>query len=925
MNPTFAVVDIETTGTNPKTDRIIQIGCILIENNQIVGRYATDVNPGQPIPKQIINLTKISPYQVKKAPYFEDIAWTIYHLLSETTFVAHNIHFDYQFLNEEFIRCGLPPLEIPGVDTVELAQIFLPTETSYRLNDLAERFGFEHENPHQALSDAEVTANLLLYIKETAQQLPLITMEKLLELSGATSYQTGQFIAYLLEMMRKNPQVLVDDLQIVHGIALRKKENKLFEMPLFTNHYPKTKKEKQSFFYTKMEYRKSQQRLMNLIYQHFTEGTEKNLFIEASTGMGKTIGYLFPLSFIATPQNPVIVSTASILLQQQLMEEDLPKLNAILPCPLQGIIIKGKHHYIDLQRFKVTLDKPLRQKQYTLYQMRILVWLTQTQTGDLGELNILQAGHLLFDEIRHRGVEFLLVNQPFYEEDFLRYLYKKMNQSNLLVVNHAFLAQETQRTQPLLPASDYLIIDEAHHLPEIVEKVSNQFVDTEKFQRLIKSYQDEGQLFNQIENLFANHIEANHLFDLYQEELIEIYTLQEEIIAAKFKEQPVKVTHILQHEQWLASKDVHKLEKKLFLYYDEALFLQERLLALSLNLQEQWLERDKIIFGKLVSLFSEMTLQAQMMKKWFYAWESQYVHKIYLYASQNTARLELIDLAATLLPQTSWYPRYKKIVYLGGTLTVPRQPHYFAQRLGITAQKVRTFPSEFDYQLQAKFYVVDEEVALKDLDYESYVTYLTRSITTLLKKNEQSALVLFTSHEVLQDVYARMHLHFLENGREILAQGIGGSRERLLRRFKHSKSSILFGADSFWEGVDLPGDSLELIIVTRLPFEHPSRKMIEAKTRYFSEQRLNYFKQEALPKVSLKLRQGLGRLIRSREDQGVFILLDSRILDASYGKQLQQALPKSLPIERVSLSEARDATCKFLNSKENNEKTFKKQ
>jgi len=314
-----------------------------------------------------------------------------------------------------------------------------------------------------------------------------------------------------------------------------------------------------------------------------------------------------------------------------------------------------------------------------------------------------------------------------------------------------------------------------------------------------------------------------------------------------------------------------------------------------------------------------------MMKKWFYAWESQYVHKIYLYASQNTARLELIDLAATLLPQTSWYSRYKRIVYLGGTLTVPRQPHYFAQRLGITAQKVRTFPSEFDYQLQAKFYVVDEEVALKDLDYESYVTYLTRSITTLLKKNEQSALVLFTSHEVLQDVYARMHLHFLENGREILAQGIGGSRERLLRRFKHSKSSILFGADSFWEGVDLPGASLELIIVTRLPFEHPSRKMIEAKTRYFSEQRLNYFKQEALPKVSLKLRQGLGRLIRSRKDQGVFILLDSRILDAPYGKQLQQALPKSLPIERVSLSEARDATCKFLNSKENNEKTFKKQ
>lgn len=918
MNPTFAVVDIETTGTNPKTDRIIQIGCVLIENNQIVGRYSTDVNPGQAIPKQIINLTKISPYQVKKAPYFEDIAWTIYHLLSETTFVAHNIHFDYQFLNEEFIRCGVPPLKIPGIDTVELAQVFLPTETSYRLNDLADRFGFDHENPHQALSDAEVTATLLLYIQEKIQELPLITMAKIADLSMVTSYQTSQFIADLFKKMKQKPVKQLDDLQIIDGVALKKKTIPLFETPLYPSHYPKTKKEKAVFFKTQIEYRKPQQRLMNLIYDHFTKSTEKNLFVEASTGMGKTMGYLFPLSFLATPRKPLIVSTASILLQQQLIEEDLPKLNAFLPAPLQGMVLKGKHHYIDLQRFKVTLDKPLRQKQYAIYQMRILVWLTQTETGDLGELNILQSNHLLFEDIRHRGVEFLLADQPFYAEDFLRFLYKKMAQSNLLVVNHALLAQETQRSVPLLPSSDYLIIDEAHHLPEIVEKVSNQMVDTEKFQRLIKNYQEEGQLFDQMATMFANHIEANHTFDLYQEELIEIYTLQEEIIATKFLNYPVRAPHIVKQEQWNVLKDTGKLEKKLFLYYEEALFLQERLLALSLSLQEQWLERDKIFFGKLVSLFSEITCQAQIMKQWFYAWESQYVHRIYLYASQNTARIELIDLGATLLPQTKWYPRYQKIVYLGGTMKVPRQPHYFAKQLGIIAPKVQVLPSEFDYQAQARLYVVDEEIVVKDFDYENYVTYLTRSITKVLKKNQQSALVLFTSHEVLQGVYERMHLHFLENGREILAQGVGGSREKILKRFKNSKGAILFGADSFWEGVDLPGDSLELIIVTRLPFEHPSREMVDAKRRFFSDQHLNYFKQESLPKVALKLRQGLGRLIRSKEDHGVLILLDSRLLDASYGKQLQQALPKELPIERLSLRAASEETQRFLSENKKN-------
>lgn len=205
MKPTtYAIVDIETTGTNPKEDRIIQFGCVLVENGKIVTRFATDVNPNRVVSKQIQSLTGLSNSRVQKAPYFEDIALTIYNLLAETTFVAHNIYFDYTFLNHELVRCGVPELTIPGIDTVELAQIFLPTETSFRLGDLAESFGLIHDNPHQADSDAQVTAELFLTIEAHMRRLPLITMEQIGKLSVLTGMNTSQYIHQITESMRKN-------------------------------------------------------------------------------------------------------------------------------------------------------------------------------------------------------------------------------------------------------------------------------------------------------------------------------------------------------------------------------------------------------------------------------------------------------------------------------------------------------------------------------------------------------------------------------------------------------------------------------------------------------------------------------------------------------------------------------------------------
>jgi ATP-dependent DNA helicase DinG len=225
----------------------------------------------------------------------------------------------------------------------------------------------------------------------------------------------------------------------------RKKKSSCSLLPIITGneHTRRKKQAKEKLFQGKLSYRKEQNRLMNAVYDHFTKDEAKNLMIEAATGMGKTIGYLFPLSYLATPEEPVIISTVSLVLQSQIVEKDIPMLNQLLDQPIHAVVLKSFRHYIDLQRFKATLQQEPVQKQYALYQMAVLVWLTQTTTGDFDELQLTNLNHVFFNDVYHRGPDFLSAKLPFYEQDFLRHLLRQMKQSNFLIVNHALLVQET--------------------------------------------------------------------------------------------------------------------------------------------------------------------------------------------------------------------------------------------------------------------------------------------------------------------------------------------------------------------------------------------------------------------------------------------------------------------------------------------------
>lgn len=900
---TFAVVDIETTGTDPSVDRIIQFGCVLIQKGEIVSRFATDINPNQAISKQIQHLTGISNTRVKKAPFFEDVATTIYQLLSDTIFVAHNIHFDYNFLTQELLRCGAPKLKIPGIDTVELAQIFLPTEKSFRLGDLAESLGLIHDNPHQADSDAQVTAELLLSIEAKMRELPLLTMEAITRLSPLTSMDTSQYIYQVYEEMKQEIRPLATGYQVVEGLVLRRKTVRLFEQDLFEPPiYPAKKKAKEKQFKQQISYRPEQSRMMNLVFEHFTNDTNKDLFIEAATGTGKTFGYLFPISYLATPEEPLILSTVSIVLQNQLAEKDIPFANRFCPRKLQATVLKSHRHYIDLQRFRATLDGPVKQKQYTIYQMGILVWLLETETGDLDELQLTTFNHVFWQHVTHRGVSFLTKGDGLYEEDFVRFLHKRMKQSNVLIVNHAFLVQETLRETPILPESSYLIIDEAHHLPDIAGKIATRQLNYTAFKKQARNYLEENQLFDQMQELLADLGETNHLVHIYcqglrilLEEFTDLFFEFSQLFSkSKQLNQPIAPQLLTKERFDQLPLDGERCIRKIDILLNELVTIQGQVKTSILENLAKYTVSDRLLFVNLLQFFDRVVDLQDCFDLYMNHWEPRWV-KEYSQLKPGTPHLAVNDLAASILPETRWYRRYQKILYTGGTLKFGSNKRYLPEKLGLVAASFKSLPDPYDYQKNARLLIPQEAIAVNQASPNEFATYIATFLKQLLAM-ERSVLVLFTSHEILTSVYYQLHPLMLEEGRELLAQGISGSREKILKRFAHSQNSLLLGADSFWEGVDLPGEALSILVVTRLPFENPSRPFVKATYDYLEEQGINAFAKEALPKAALKLRQALGRLIRSETDKGILIVLDRRLLTAKYGKRMIRALPSTLPI-----------------------------
>lgn len=464
----FAVVDLEATGASSSAS-IIQIGIVIIEDNKIVTTYETDINPHEKLSEHIKQLTGITDHQLSKAPEFSQVAREIYHLLEDSIFVAHNVKFDANLLSEFLFLEGYE-LRTPRIDTVELSQIFFPTLEKYSLSDLSELLHLELSDAHTAIADAMATARLFLKIKTKIEQLPLATLETLLNFKDSLLFESSLLIEDAVLASSKTSMHSYNEVggilfkPVIESVRTLKQFSQSFEINLAL---------------LGLDTRPKQLAFAEQIEE--TYGSEKASFIEADTGIGKTYGYLLPL--LAKNRNDqIMICVPTKLLQDQMMKHELRQIQEVFGITCHSL--KGPSNYISLEKFCKTLEDIDSNRLVNRLKMQVLVWLLETETGDLDEVGQKQRFLPYFDSIRHDGKN--IASNQFKDVDFWERNYKRAYSSRVLVINHAYFIERVQDDKEFA-SQKVLVFDEAQKLLLTLDEFSKVSIDLLDFLRVIKN------------------------------------------------------------------------------------------------------------------------------------------------------------------------------------------------------------------------------------------------------------------------------------------------------------------------------------------------------------------------------------------------------------------------------------------------------
>ncbi|WNY51728.1 bifunctional DnaQ family exonuclease/ATP-dependent helicase [Streptococcus sp. 29887] len=492
----YAVVDLEATGTGADA-KIIQIGIVLVENGEIIDSYATDINPYELLDDHIKNLTGITDQQLERAPDFGQVASTIYDMIGDAIFVAHNVKFDANLLAEALFFEGFELLT-PRVDTVELAQLFFPTFDKYSLGNLAEHLDLGLDQAHTAISDALATARLLIKIQEKIKSLPRTVVEDILDLADNLLFESrlviDELVPYLAETMST-------DLESIHGLVLKKPVK---AQPA----YHLSEDFATNIALLGLHERKKQTAFAQVVENRLAD-VEQVHFIQAQAGLGKTYGYLLPL--LAKSDQPLLVTVPTKLLQEQIMENEGSKLREIFHISMASL--KSPKHFIKLDSFWKTLQRQDDNRLVNQFKMQVLVWLTETTTGDLDELKQKQRYQAYFDEIAHDGN--LEPTSLFWGWDFWQHLNQQALSSRVLITNHAYFLSHLKDQDPLMD-NRLVVIDEAQKFLLAAENLATDSQELTALLQILQSKKDRADRVLDQRLYESCQFELNHLLNRFR-------------------------------------------------------------------------------------------------------------------------------------------------------------------------------------------------------------------------------------------------------------------------------------------------------------------------------------------------------------------------------------------------------------------------
>ena len=495
----YAIVDLEATSAS-STACIIQVGIVIMQNGLVIDEFASDVNPHQELDDHIVHLTGITDQQLSQAPDFSEIARTIFELIEDCIFVAHNVKFDANLLAEALFLEGFE-LRTPRVDTVELAQVFYPTLEQYKLSYLSQVLNLDLAQAHTAIEDARATGQLLFHLMDKIASLPRQTIDMLLDFSDNFLFESELVIR---DAVKGKPNSLSKEYVMLEesGIVLRRPLTYMSEREL-------SKDFDTNIALLGLESRSKQEEFAKTVRREL-DNTDISM-VQAQTGIGKTYGYLLPL-LAQEDVDKVVVAVPTKLLQNQIMSKEAKALAEVFNISFHSL--KGPTNYIKLDAFYHTLLRQDSNRLINRYKMQLLVWLTETETGDLDEIKQKQRYMAYFDEIKHDGK--LKADSHFADYDFWKQSYQKGQEARVVVTNHAYLLTRMEDDHDFVRGKT-LVIDEGQKMVLALEQFSRHQVNLTTLLQHIHRILDSGSQTLLQQRLLENlQFEVSHLIQEHQ-------------------------------------------------------------------------------------------------------------------------------------------------------------------------------------------------------------------------------------------------------------------------------------------------------------------------------------------------------------------------------------------------------------------------